>query len=233
MTTFRQLIASLGLTLSTEQENQFRIYYEMLVETNEQFNLTAITKQEEVYIKHFYDSLLTVDSNIMKHSNTLCDIGTGAGFPGIPIKIMYPHIKLTLIEPTTKKVTFLTQLVNRLGLTGVTIENKRAEDIIRVYREQFDVVTARAVARLNTLAELCIPFVRIGGLFVSLKGAMYLEELEEAKDAISKLGASVLLVKKLELPSDLGVRGLILVEKTSKTNPQFPRSYATIKKRPL
>jgi 16S rRNA (guanine527-N7)-methyltransferase len=233
MINLKENLVSVGITLTPIQEQQFEQYYQMLVAANEQFNLTTIIKKDEVYVKHFYDSIITLDYTIAKNTNSLCDIGSGAGFPGIPLKIVYPHLSVTLIEPTSKKVMFLKSVIETLQLDKTVVINARAEEAINQYREKFDVVTARAVARLNILSELCIPFVRVGGLFVSLKGALYQEELDEALPAITKLSGRILQVKELVLPHDLGKRGLILVEKVAKTNPMFPRNYATLKKRPL
>jgi 16S rRNA (guanine527-N7)-methyltransferase len=233
MKQMKEMLLAIGISLTPIQEQQFEQYYEMLSEANERFNLTTIIKKDEVYIKHFYDSVLTLDPKVASKTKSLCDIGSGAGFPGIPLKIVYPHLEVTLIEPTSKKVMFLESVIKQLELSQTNVINGRAEDIAHKYREKFDVVTARAVARLNVLSELCIPYVRVGGLFVSLKGSLYQEELEEANPAILKLGGRVLMVKELLLPDDLGKRGLILIEKVTKTNPMFPRSYATLKKRPL
>jgi 16S rRNA (guanine527-N7)-methyltransferase len=233
MIDFKNELQKLGIELTSSQEVLFEKYYQALIEANTHINLTAITEKNEVYIKHFYDSLLTVSPKEASGVMNLCDVGSGAGFPSIPLKIIYPHIEITIIEPTTKKVRFLEQLVLDLELKDVYFLNKRAEEAIISLREHFDVVTARAVAKLDVLAELTIPFVKVGGKFISLKGHSYKEELEEAKGAISKLGGVIQGISEYDLPGSSGKRGLITITKVSKTNPIFPRRYALIKKKPL
>jgi len=233
MKEFREWLKQHAIVLNETQEHQFDRYFKSLVEGNQKANLTAIIDQKEVYIKHFLDSLCSVPKKWIESASALCDVGTGAGFPGIPLKIAYPGIELTLIEPTGKKVRFLESVVSDLGLEKVRIIGKRAEDIVNEYREHFDIVTARAVARLDVLSEICIPFVRIGGHFVCSKGAGYKEELEEAQKAIEKTGGVVTSVTEFDLPENHGKRALITISKIVKTNPVFPRSYAAIKKKPL
>lgn len=209
------------------------IYYEMLYETSKVMNLTTIVELEEAYIKHFYDSLLMSKVVDLTKELKLADIGTGAGFPGLVIKIVYPNLKVTLIEPIGKRCKFLQSVIDRLELKDIYVINERAEDAVKKYRESFDIVTARAVASLNILSEICVPFVKINGLFIALKGSSYQEEIDNACRAIGKL--KVKLTKKvlLELPLKLGERSILVYKKTESTPDIYPRLYAKIKKNPL
>ena len=188
-----QFIASLqkqGIILSEKQIQQFELYYTTLIEWNQKMNLTAITQKEDVYLKHFYDSL-TISFDYPLDQQSLCDIGAGAGFPSIPLKIVYPNLKITIVDSLTKRITFLKHLANVLELENVTAISARAEEYAKDHRESFDIVTARAVARLNILDELCLPLVKINGDFITLKGLKAQEELKEAKAGIEKLGGKV------------------------------------------
>lgn len=209
------------------------IYYEMLYETSKVMNLTTIVELEEAYIKHFYDSLLMSKVVDLTKELTLADIGTGAGFPGLVLKIVYPNLKVTLIEPIGKRCKFLQSVIDRLELKDIYVVNERAEDAVKKYRESFDIVTARAVASLNILSEICVPFVKINGLFIALKGSSYQEEIDNACQAVGKL--KVKLTKKvlLELPLKLGERSILVYKKTESTPNIYPRLYAKIKKNPL
>ena len=209
------------------------IYYEMLYETSKVMNLTTIVELEEAYIKHFYDSLLMSKVVDLTKELTLADIGTGAGFPGLVLKIVYPNLKVTLIEPIGKRCKFLQSVIDRLELKDIYVVNERAEDAVKKYRESFDIVTARAVASLNILSEICVPFVKINGLFIALKGSSYQEEIDNACQAVGKL--KVKLTKKvlLELPLKLGERSILVYKKTDNTPNIYPRLYAKIKKNPL
>ncbi|MBP3503755.1 MAG: 16S rRNA (guanine(527)-N(7))-methyltransferase RsmG [Bacilli bacterium] len=209
------------------------IYYEMLYETSKVMNLTTIVELEEAYIKHFYDSLLMSKVVDLTKELKLADIGTGAGFPGLVIKIVYPNLKVTLIEPIGKRCKFLQSVIDRLELKDIYVINERAEDAVKKYRESFDIVTARAVASLNILSEICVPFVKINGLFIALKGSSYQEEIDNACRAVGKL--KVKLTKKvlLELPLKLGERSILVYKKTESTPDIYPRLYAKIKKNPL
>lgn len=209
------------------------IYYEMLYETSKVMNLTTIVELEEAYIKHFYDSLLMSKVVDLTKELTLADIGTGAGFPGLVLKIVYPNLKAILIEPIGKRCKFLQSVIDRLELKDIYVVNERAEDAVKKYRESFDIVTARAVASLNILSEICVPFVKINGLFIALKGSSYQEEIDNACQAVGKL--KVKLTKKvlLELPLKLGERSILVYKKTESTPNIYPRLYAKIKKNPL
>lgn len=219
--------------LSNEMLEQLNKYYHLLVAENEKINLTSITEIEDVYIKHFYDSLLLTKETNMNQISTLVDVGTGAGFPGIPVKIMYPHLQLTLIEPTGKRCLFLEKVVKELQLNDVKIINDRAENCIINMREIFDLATARAVSQLNILSEIVIPFVKKDGLFISMKGSNYNEELENATKAIQTLGAKIEKITTYELPKEKGKRVFISLKKVKNTPSIYPRIYSKIKKQPL
>jgi len=229
---FYSLLEERDLALSVIQKEQLRRFFELLVEWNERMNLTGITNESEVYAKHFYDSLdpfLDMDMSIIK---TVCDVGTGAGFPGIPLAIAYPEKEFYLIDSLGKRVNFLNFCARELGITNVKSVHVRAEEFATGKREYFDLVTSRAVARLNILVELCAPLVKIGGSFVALKGPTGLSEFEEAKQGSSKLG---LIHKKTNNTniSEIGERVNIYFEKLSKTPKKYPRQFGQIKKNPL
>lgn len=225
----KKLFESFGIFLTEEQLNKFDKYYDLLVFYNQKFNITAITEKEEAYKKHFIDSILGVDS---LSGQTLIDIGSGGGFPALPIKIMKEELDVTLLEATGKKCEFLRAVVYELGLKGVTVLNGRAEDFAKDinYREKFDVCSARAVARLNTLCEYCMPFVKVGGTFVSYKGDGA-EELIEAKNAIEILGGKVDNVKEYCLED--AKRMLITIRKIKPTDKKYPRGNGKERKMPL
>ena len=222
-------LKELNIELTFEQQELFRKYYEFLIQENKKYNLTAITDEEEVYYKHFYDSLTLIKTNLIKEGVSLCDIGSGAGFPGIPLKIIYPNLKLTIVESQTKKTEFLKKLVNFLELDNVEIINKRAEEY--AHTKYFDVVTARAVADLSILNELCLPLVKKGGYFLAMKGN-YDEELKRTLNGINILGGKLIEVLSFELPKKMGKRNLIIIKK-EKMVQGYPRAFSQIKKKPL
>ncbi|QIK69054.1 16S rRNA (guanine(527)-N(7))-methyltransferase RsmG [Erysipelothrix sp. HDW6C] len=220
----------LGIVASPKQKEQFLTYKNLIQEVNKVLNLTGIDDDAGIYHKHFYDSLLIAPA--MKPQATLADIGSGAGFPGIVIAIARPDIHVTCIEPTTKRTNFLSRVVEACNLSNVTILNERAEDVIVNARESFDYATARAVAYLDILSELCIPFIKVGGVFLAMKGARGLEEYEESKKAITILGGE--LLRTHEFNDDvLGERFNLEIVKIKNTPKKYPRSYAKIKKTPL
>ncbi len=210
----------------------FNKYYTFLVEENNKYNLTSITEREEAYIKHFYDSAQLEKAINMNEVQTLCDVGSGAGFPSIPLKILYPHLHITIIEPTLKRCNFLNQLVKLLNLNNVTIINDRAENMVNL-RENFDVVCARAVANMQVLLELCVPLVKVNGNFISLKGSSFHEELLASKNAIKLLNVKVENIYEYELLNDYGKHSIITFKKETKTNTKYPRKYSVIKNKPL
>ena len=229
---FYKEIEKLNIILNDNQKEQLEKYYEYLIEYNSHTNVTAITEKEEVYLKHFYDSLtLSTTTNFNKLNNML-DIGCGAGFPGLVIKIVFPHIKLTLLDSNNKKTTFCKNLVEKLNLDNVEIINERAEEFINNKREYFDLVTARAVKNLPVLNELAIPYVKINGLFIAMKSNID-NELKEGLKGIQVLGGKYLKTINLELPNNSGIRNFIIIKKITETNKKYPRQYNQIIKKPL
>lgn len=209
------------------------IYYEMLYETSKVMNLTTIVGLEEAYIKHFYDSLLLSKTVDLTQNISLADVGTGAGFPGLVLKIVYPNLKITLIEPLNKRCKFLQSVIDKLKLKDIVVLNERAENAVKTMRESFDIVTARAVAQLNILSEICVPFVKNNGYFIALKGASYQEEIDSAAIATSKLKVKLTKKELFKLPLNLGERAILVYKKFEKTPNIYPRMYAKIKKNPL
>lgn len=229
---FNELLKEIGITLSSRQLEQFDIYFNFLVEYNNYVNLTAITEEEDVYIKHFYDSILVGKVFDLEKVETICDVGSGAGFPSIPLKIVYPNLKVTIVDGLDKRITFLKQLVAKLGLDGINLVHGRAEEYAKEHREAFDVVTARAVARANILNELCIPLVKVGGYFISMKGKNAEEEINEG-NSLKLLNAKIIKKNEYYLPKEESKRVLILIEHFEKCPTKYPRAFASIKKNPL
>lgn len=227
---FFDALGKQGIVLNDQQQQQFDEYAQMLVEWNKKMNLTAITEIDEIYEKHFLDSLLP--SFDMEINGSFCDVGAGAGFPSIPLKIVYPQLKVTIVETLGKRITFLNALCEKLGLKDVVLVHARAEDYAKEHRESFDIVSARAVANLPMLSELCIPLVKLNGTFLALKGASGDKEYENAKHAIETLGCKLKQRDEKAL-SDGSKRinfGFVKVKKTPKA---YPRAFAKIKKNPL
>ncbi|WP_314050504.1 16S rRNA (guanine(527)-N(7))-methyltransferase RsmG [Abiotrophia defectiva] len=234
--TFIAQCAAHGLVLNDQQIAQFERYFQLLVEWNEKMNLTAITQREEVYLKHFYDCLMALwNMPLDNYALQLCDVGAGAGFPSIPLKIAHPELQVTIVDSLQKRLTFIEHLAEELGLEGVSCVHGRAEDVGQnpVYRGQFDLVTARAVASLNVLAEYCLPLVKIGGQFLALKAQKSDQELEEARAAISILGAKLIKVTEDQLPVESADRRYILIQKTKETPNKFPRKAGKPAKNPI
>lgn len=225
----KDLFNAYGISLTEEKLNKFNEYYRLLIKYNEMFNITAITEEKEVYEKHFLDSILGVEKI---EGKSLIDIGSGGGFPALPLKIVKEDLAVTLVEATGKKCEFLKTVVKELNLENVTVINGRAEDIAKNanFREKFDVCTARAVARMNTLCEYCMPFVKVGGKFVAFKGDG-IEEAKEAKNAINVLGGKLEEVKEYSLGD--AKRTLIVVKKVKKTEEKYPRGNGKERKKPL
>ncbi|HEG8808977.1 TPA: 16S rRNA (guanine(527)-N(7))-methyltransferase RsmG, partial [Staphylococcus aureus] len=208
--------------------------YRLLVEWNEKMNLTSITDEHDVYLKHFYDSIAPSFYFDFNQPISICDVGAGAGFPSIPLKIMFPQLKVTIVDSLNKRIQFLNYLASELQLQDVSFIHDRAETFGKgVYRESYDVVTARAVARLSVLSELCLPLVKKGGQFVALKSSKGEEELEEAKFAISVLGGNVTETHTFELPEDAGERQMFIIDKKRQTPKKYPRKPGTPNKTPL
>lgn len=231
----RQVATHLGIQLNDVQLNQFANYFLYLRQVNQNINLTAITEEQEVYIKHFYDSLTIASIFSFQQHDSLIDVGTGAGFPGIPLKILFPDVKLVLLDSLKKRVHFLQEVIDQLHLKHITCIHGRAEDMghERNYREQFDVVTARAVAKLNTLAEYCLPFVKVGGTFFAMKSASVDEEIDDAKQAFHKLGRVVYKTHPFSLPNQQGERVIVEIKKKHPTPKSYPRRAGIPKRKPL
>lgn len=226
---------SYGITLDATKLEQLTRYYELLIEWNEKINLTAITEPKEVAVKHMIDALSAYDEKLFIGGARVIDVGTGAGFPGLPLKIFAPQIKLTLMDALNKRVKFLQTVVAELGLNNVECVHQRAEEGARdkKYRESYDIAVSRAVARLPILAEYCLPFVKRGGHFIALKGMQYAEELDEAKRAIKILGGAEIASRRVFLPGLDDVRAVITIKKKMPTPKIYPRKAGTPAKNPL
>lgn len=232
---FTGLLEPHGITLDARQLEQFELYYQELVSWNEKMNLTGITERDQVYTKHFYDSISLAFYLDMKESKNLADIGSGAGFPGIPLKICFPHLKLTIVDSLAKRITFLQHICDTLKLEGVQLIHGRAEDIARQpgHRDAYDVVTARAVARMALLNEFCLPFARKDGTFAAMKGADPTEELKEAKLSLKELRGQWIKVEPFKLPVEESARHIVLIKKTGVTPAKYPRKAGVPAKSPL
>ncbi|WP_053955120.1 16S rRNA (guanine(527)-N(7))-methyltransferase RsmG [Inediibacterium massiliense] len=225
----------LGLSLDEEQINQFLTYKDLLVEWNKNVNLTAITEDQEVMIKHFLDSLSCMSIPYIKKGDKIIDVGTGAGFPGIPIHIYDKDVQLTLLDSLNKRIKFLETVCNDIGLKNVSFEHGRAEDYgqNKDFREKYDVAVARAVAQLNILCEYCLPFVRVGGYFICQKGPNIEEEMENAQRSIQILGGKFIEKRDIALPfSDLH-HNVVVIQKIKETSTKYPRKAGTPTKKPL
>ncbi len=220
---FREPLATFGL--GSAQIELCEKFYRLVVEQNRVMNLTTLTEPQDFAVKHIIDSLSAWDESLLADVRHIADIGTGAGFPAIPLKIFRPQIRFTLIDSLNKRVEFLRRVVVALELDGVEVIHGRAEDLAKqkAFREQFDAVTARAVARLNVLAEYCLPFVRVGGKFIALKGKAYREELDEARATIKILGGGKVIVREVTLPDLDDSRAVLYVDKIKSTPNKFPR----------
>ena len=223
------------MNLTDKQKEQFNKYYEMLTDWNEKINLTAITDKDEVWLKHFEDSLSIDKIKDMDQTESVIDLGTGAGFPGLPRKIAYPNIKLTLLDSLDKRIRFLEAVVRELGLTDVTCIHGRAEDFSRSpeYREKYDLCVSRAVAGLSVLSELCIPFVKPGGSFVAYKSEKAEAEIAEAENALAILNGRIKTTEEFTLSDNVQKRILIDIEKTGLTPEKYPRRAGVPAKKPL
>ena len=231
--TFKSELEKLGISISEEQLEQFISYYEMLIEKNKVMNLTAITDFDEVIEKHFIDSLNLFRFADLKADKTIIDMGTGAGFPGIPLKIAFPNLKITLADSLNKRILFLNDVISELGLTDIDTVHGRAEDLAKdkTYRENYDICVSRAVANLSTLSEYCLPFVKIGGQFISYKSGDCDEEITNAKSAIFLLGGRLNQIQKFEINDNS--RSFVIIDKVNGTSKQYPRKAGLPSKKPL
>lgn len=232
---FENKLNALGITLTDIQKQQFEQFYELLVEWNKVMNLTGITEYEEVNEKHFIDSLSLVKAIEVNEVETVIDIGTGAGFPGIPLKIVFPHLKVVLLDSLNKRINFLNTVITELDLKEIKTIHGRAEDYAKQseYREEFDLCVSRAVANLSTLSEYCLPYVKVGGMFIPYKSGEIDEEIQQAGNAISILGGKIDKVIKFQLPGTEVNRSFVKINKIKNTGKKYPRKAGLPSKEPL
>lgn len=232
---FRAALKEQGMDLTEQQMEQFALYFQTLVEWNEKMNLTALTAEEDVYLKHFYDSVSAAFYYDFSRGGQICDVGAGAGFPSIPLKICYPQLKVTIVDSLKKRIGFLNHLATRLGLEDVAFYHDRAENFGKniAFREKYDIVTARAVARMSVLSELCLPLAKKDGVFIAMKGAQAEGELDTASSALEILGGETESIHTFALPREESERSVILIRKKRKTPKKYPRKAGTPNKEPL
>lgn len=228
-------LKEMNLILSKKQLDQFLLYFELLTEWNRVMNLTAITEYDEVISKHFVDSLSLIKAYDLSKAIHIIDVGTGAGFPGMPLKIAFPHLQITLLDSLNKRINFLNCVIETLGLTGIQAVHGRAEDFAKPshFREKYDLCVSRAVANMTTLSEYCLPFVKVGGQFISYKSEKLTEELESAQNAIHLLGGQVKDQIEFVLPGSDIYRNLLVIEKIRETPRKYPRKAGLPAKEPL
>lgn len=229
---FKEELKKLGITLNATQEEQLDKYFNLLVETNKYLNLTAITEKEEVYLKHFYDCLTVVKAYDLNQNIKICDLGTGAGFPGIVLKIVFPNLKMTLVDSLEKRTKFLKQVIDTLSLKDIEVINSRIEDFSKLNKEQYDVLISRAVAKTNILLELGCQALKVNGLFILMKGNVD-TELNESLNAINLLKFELDKKEEFLLPIENSKRTILVLKKLEKTPNKYPRDFAQIKKKPL
>ena len=229
---FIEEVEKLNIHLSEKQLEQLEEFYNLLIEYNEKVNLTRITEKEEVYLKHFYDSLTLIKAIDLTKGLTVCDVGTGAGFPGIVLKICFPQLKVTLVETLQKRVRFLYLVKEKLNLKDLFICKERAEIFATNNRNKYDLVTSRAMARLNILNEMCIPLLKVNGYFIPMKGSIE-DELGEASNSIKELNSELENVVSFTLPIENSIRNLVIIKKKGDNKTIYPRSFNEIKHRPL
>lgn len=234
METLRKLCSEINITLDDTALERFAKYMELVIEWNRKINLTSITDKDEFIIKHFYDSISVLSKVEIKQGASIIDIGTGAGFPGIPLKIVRPDIKLTLLDSLNKRLVFLNDVVLKNTDLDADVVHGRAEELSKNsdYRERYDIAVSRAVANLSALSEYCIPFVKVGGNFISMKGPDADEEIASAKNAVTVLGGSIKRVETFTLPDNSG-RSIVIIDKIKKTPDKYPRRGVKINKNPL
>ncbi len=218
----------LGIELTSQQLEKLNQFYELLISWNQKMNLTRITEKEDVYLKHFYDSLTLSKVIDLNQDLTLCDVGSGAGFPGIVLKICFPNLKITLLDSLQKRVNYLNEIIKELDLKDIEAIHTRAEEYAKQNREKFDIVTARAVANLKILSELCIPMVKVNGLFIAMKANIE-EEIENSTEILKKLDSKIEKIETFYLPIENSIRNIILIEKLKPTNTLYPRRIEKIK----
>ena len=229
---FIEQLKLINIFIDKRQLEQFDQYYKLLIEWNEKINLTAITDRDEVYLKHFYDSASLTKIVDLKSEKTFCDVGSGAGFPGIVLKILFPQLEVFLVDSLNKRVNFLNVVIDQLKLEKIIAIHSRIEEYALIEREKYDVVTARAVAPLNVLLECCFPMVKVGKSFIPMKGNIS-QEIKSSQNALKILNAEAIDVEEFRLPIEDSQRTLLKIRKNKKTDHKYPRKYSDIKKRPL
>lgn len=229
---FIEQLKLINIVIDDKQIEQLNKYYELLIEYNKVMNLTGITEKKQVYLKHFYDSLTIAKIINLENEDNLCDIGTGAGFPGLVIKILFPKLKVTLVDSLNKRTEFLKKVIKELKLDNIEAIHERAEDFAKKNREKYDVATTRAVAPLNILLEYTVPILKENKYFIAYKGNIS-QEINNSKNAFNKLNCQVEKIEEFKLPIEESVRNLIKIKKIKKTNMKFPRKYSEIKSKPL
>ena len=230
-----QKLGELGIKQDQNQLERFHKFYQLLIEWNKVMNLTGITEYEDVVEKHFVDSLSIIKAIDLSRIHTVIDVGTGAGFPGIPLKIAFPHLRVVLLDSLNKRIKFLDEVISQLGLTEIRTIHGRAEEYARKeeYREQFDLCVSRAVANLSTLSEYCLPYIQVGGIFIPYKSGEIDDEVEQSKKAVRILGGNIKKVMKFELPGTDIHRSFVLIHKEQHTQKKYPRKAGIPAKEPL
>lgn len=228
---FLEELKKLGILLTPKQEQDLDTYYKLLISYNNNVNLTAITKEEDVYLKHFYDSLTLFKGIDLKENLKICDLGTGAGFPGLVLKIVFPNLKITLVDALNKRVDFLKEVIKELKLKDIEVFHERAEDYIRNNKDKFDLITCRAVSRLNIISEICLPGVKIKGYFIPMKANID-SEIQNTK-YLEVLSSKIEKIITFNLPYENSVRNLIVIKKLGKIDNKYPRSYDKIIKKEI
>lgn len=229
---FIEELKKINIELNDNQLEQLNKYYELLVEWNEKFNLTNITDKEQVFLKHFYDSLTLSKVVDLKQEESLCDIGTGAGFPGLVLKIVFPNLRVILVDSLNKRIEFLKEVIKELKLDNIEVYHDRAEEFAKSNIEKYDIVTARAVAHLSVLLEYSIPMVKINKYFIAMKANID-TEIEKSRNALEKLDSKIIKIDRFQLPIEESNRTIIKVEKIKKTNKKYPRKNSEIKNKRL
>lgn len=229
--TFIKELKKIGIEVTDKELESLEKYYNLLIEWNEKINLTAITNKEDVYLKHFYDSLTMYKIVDLKSFNSLCDVGSGAGFPGLVLKIFFPNLKVDLVDSLNKRIIFLNEVIKELNLKGIEAIHSRVEDYAKNNREKYDIVTARAVTNLSNLMEFCVPITKVNGLFIPLKGSN--DEVVNCSKAMSLLNITLEEKQLFNLPVENSTRIIYKFKKNQKTNIIFPRKYSDIIKKPL
>lgn len=226
---FLEELAKLGINLTNDQIDKLARFYQLLVAWNEKINLTTIIKEEEVYLKHFYDSLTLIKVVDLRQPLTVLDVGTGAGFPGIVLKIVFPNLKITLLDSLTKRINYLNEIIKELDLHDIETVCSRCEEYTKINREKYDLVVARAVSHLKILSEMIIPTVKVNGYFVAMKANLN-DELEKTIPMLKKLDSELKEIKEFSLPIENSKRTLVVIKKNTKTALLYPRKYSEIKK---